>query len=342
MASKAFARMTTKKRIRSMGAYRHNHRLIKNDKDVVSELSKNNISKTYTDKTYRQIELEFEKLYKEKNGKKAHSESMPLREIVLLVKENSKVEDIEKFIKEVEKETGFKCLDLNWHKDEGHYKKGDFKINQHCHIMFESFDRETGKPIRPPLGFTEKLQDLASYIMGMERGQSKKETNRVHLEPAQYKQHIKEIEKINDLKNSSMDYLERQHTKKLLEIEALKKQLKGFANLETENKQLKTELNETNKSYNNLHNKMGELNELFESLGLTDINVIATDTKDIKKKLQDKLEETYKKARDELKASGMATQQDYSNLKQEKEHKNEVLKSVFNKHLKNKEQLTIG
>ena len=64
--SKAFARMTTRKRINTNGAYKHNNRLTE-DKNVFSEYSAKNVSISYTNgKTYRQIELEFEKLNKEK------------------------------------------------------------------------------------------------------------------------------------------------------------------------------------------------------------------------------------------------------------------------------------
>jgi hypothetical protein len=335
MAKKSFARMTTKKKVRSIGAYRHNHRLIKNDKNVFQEHSHKNEVIKYSEKTYRQIELEFEKLYKEKHNRKAHSESMPLREIILLTNDNTTKEKIDLFVKEVEKLTGFKAIDVVIHKDEGHYEDGEFIANNHAQIMFESFDRETGKTIRPPLGTTEKLQDLASICLDMERGEKKSKTNKIHLTPEQYKQSKKQIEeeikkykKLKNLDNIVKNGLNETIAKLTKENELLKQE-----NKELKHKNVNVEdLANLKKDNVFFAEKLDNLQDLFNALGLDNINVYSNnDNEEIEKKIREKVEEDYKKAREELKQSSVAKQADYQNLKTEKNKVLEVLSGLTSK-----------
>jgi hypothetical protein len=334
MATKAFARMNTRKKIYAVGAYIHNNRLKENDKNVFPEFSHKNINIKFQDKTYRQAEIEFHKLHKEKQGVKHQPKAIPLREIVLLTDNNTNIEKLKLFVNEVEKMTRFKAISLNWHKDEGHYNNGEFVENQHCHIVFEAFDKATGKTIRPPLGFTEILQDLASVCLEMERGQSKKETKKIHLTPEQYKQtkkmiddDIKNYKKVKNLDNLIKTGYEKSINELSIENEKLKKQIldlnkKGFDFESVEN------LKKDNQFY---VNKLDTLQELFDILNI-DINVYDNnDVEVIKKKLIDKIEEDYKKQREELKQSGIAKQADYSNLKKQKEAIIDVLSSKTTK-----------
>lgn len=303
---------------------------------------------------YDKIFNEIKQSYKETTGKKWEQRKGPrvgkdeiFKEMVVNTKLTTNKEDLKLLTKNLHK-IGITVLEISLHNDEGHINEnGEKEYNNHAHIIFANCNAD-GIVKRWQKKDYQHLQDIVATSLDMERGERGSKAKRLSAQQykavkknqTELKSQVKNLDQLN--KSTSKQY-EEWNDRYIAENSALKKQLKQVVNIEAENKQLKTELNETNKSYNNLHNKIGELNELFESLGLTGINVIATDTKDIKKKLQDKLEENYKKAREELKASGgMATQKDYSNLKQEKEHKNEVLKSVFNKHLKNKDQLTIG
>ncbi len=318
--SKAFARMTTRKRINTNGAYKHNNRLIE-DKNVFSEYSAKNVSVSYMDgKTYRQIELEFEKLHKEKTGRKAHSQSMPLREIILLTGEHTKIEDIKAFSAEVEKKLGFKLLQINWHKDEGHIENGEFIENKHCHIMFEAFDRLTGKTIRPPEGTGSILQDIASETMRMERGTSKEQTQAVHLEPGQYRQQQKRIvdveKKFNkklEISKDSIDFERQNNLEKWSKIGELEAKI---CKLKQKNRDLENDKNgflDAFKFTNLQINRVEEnLQELFNVLGLDSI-------KHVIKTLKDDAKLNYGEVRESLKKSGLATQDDYVALKKQYE-----------------------
>lgn len=356
MTKKAFVRMTTKQRIRAIGAYRHNNRLIKDDKNVFSEFTKNNIKIDFVNgKTYRQIELEFEKLYKEKHKRKAHKQSMPLRELVLLTAEHSTIDDIKKFCKEVEKLTGFKTIDINWHRDEGHYENGEFIENQHCHIMLEAFDRETGKTIRPPKGTTEKLQDIASLVMNMRRGTSKKLTKKVHLTPEQYKQvQVDKNRAIKNAVNENADILhkiidkkdnlirdlnetnkqnELANTNNIKNTQKLAKSYEVLKNmietLEQENEALKTANNllitqvcELENTSTQLKSEKLEFANYFEKT-INEISVLQElldllglgEIKQKIKEIKQNSKNNYMDLRATLKNSGIATQQDYQLLK---------------------------
>lgn len=125
---------------------------------------------------------------------------------------------------------------------------------------------------------------------------------------------------------------------------------------------LKTENNELKNKLNNLDNieqdnkyyceRLDNLQHLFDSLNI-DINVYSNnnDNEEIKKKLLEKVEEEYKQKREELKASGIAKQQDYSALKKQKEAIFNALNDATTKTpepekraeiRKNKDQMDIG
>ncbi len=83
------------------------------------------------------------------------------------------------------------------HKDEGHWLPGEpdtddtesfkignrwFKPNYHAHIVFDWMNHETGKSCKLNDDDMMEMQTLASEILEMERGQSKAETGKEHLE----------------------------------------------------------------------------------------------------------------------------------------------------------------
>lgn len=57
-----------------------------------------------------------------------------------------------------------------------------FKPNYHAHIVFDWMDHDTGKSRKLNDDDMMQMQTLASEILSMERGQSKTETGKEHLE----------------------------------------------------------------------------------------------------------------------------------------------------------------
>ena len=88
-------------------------------------------------------------------------------------------------------------MQIFMHKDEGHWLSGEpdagdkesfkiggrwFKPNYHAHIVFDWMNHDTGKSCKLNDDDMMEMQTLASDILSMERGQSKVETGKEHLE----------------------------------------------------------------------------------------------------------------------------------------------------------------
>jgi len=121
----------------------------------------------------------------------------PIREGVLLIKPDTTLEDVRRFGEECQERWGITPLQIFLHKDEGHWLSGEpttddkesfqiggkwFKPNYHAHIVFDWMDHDTGKSRKLNDDDMMQMQTLVSEILSMERGQSKSETGKEHLE----------------------------------------------------------------------------------------------------------------------------------------------------------------
>ena len=121
----------------------------------------------------------------------------PIREGVLLIKSDTTLEDVRRFGEECQERWGITPLQIFLHKDEGHWLSGKpdaddkesfqiggkwFKPNYHAHIVFDWMNHETGKSHKLNDDDMTQMQTLLSEILSMERGQSKAETGKEHLE----------------------------------------------------------------------------------------------------------------------------------------------------------------
>ena len=156
-----------------------------------------NIKRMVKEKTGRAMQ-EKERERKGKNGKIIKvAGCSPIREGVLLIKPDTTLADVKKFGEECQRRWGITPLQIYLHKDEGHWlsgqpspedreslKVGDrwFKPNYHAHIVFDWMNHDTGKSIKLNDDDMTTMQNLASDILSMERGQSKAVTGKKHLE----------------------------------------------------------------------------------------------------------------------------------------------------------------
>ncbi len=122
-----------------------------------------------------------------KNGKpKERNGSSPIRESVVNIKPDTTMNDLLKYTKKVQERWGIRAIQIHIHKDEGHYENPDdpttWKPNLHAHIIWDWMNHETGKSYKLGKKDMEELQDMAAETLEMERGKSKAETGREHLE----------------------------------------------------------------------------------------------------------------------------------------------------------------
>ena len=126
-----------------------------------------------------------------KNGKqKERNGSSPIRESVVNIKPDTTMDDLLKYTDKIYKRWGIRAIQIHIHKDEGHYENPDdpstWKPNLHAHIIWDWMNHETGKSYKLGKKDMEELQDMAAETLEMERGKSKAETGREHLEHNDY------------------------------------------------------------------------------------------------------------------------------------------------------------
>ena len=125
--------------------------------------------------------------YKDKNGKvRTRNGASPIRECVVVIEKDTKLKDLLRFTKEVEKKWGIKALQVHLHRDEGHYEnpsdENTWVPNYHAHIIWDWMDWKTGKSIKLNADDMSTMQDMVAEALDMERGQKKAETGLGHLE----------------------------------------------------------------------------------------------------------------------------------------------------------------
>ena len=195
-----------------------------------------NIKQMVKAKTGRAMQ-EKERERKNKSGKIIKvAGCSPIREGVLLIKSDTTLEDVRRFGEECQERWGITPLQIFLHKDEGHWLSGKpnaddmesfqigsrwFKPNYHAHIVFDWMNHETGKSYKLNDDDMTQMQTLLSEILSMERGQSKAETGKEHLERNDFiieKQRV-ELERIE---------VERQHKEHQIDLAEQKlKQVKS-------------------------------------------------------------------------------------------------------------------
>lgn len=123
---------------------------------------------------------------KEKSGRKLQKNAMPVREAVVVIKENTTMQDLHNLSKRLEEELKIRVFQIAIHKDEGHYDKdtNEWKPNYHAHLVADWQDLETGKTLKHQSFHYSKMQDITAECLGMERGIS---GSKSRLEAIQFK-----------------------------------------------------------------------------------------------------------------------------------------------------------
>ena len=166
---------------------------------VREELSPNNERAIYDNRPLSQILEDIKKTYKASKGKKMHAKATPLREGVVVIKEDTTLEDLKRFTDEVQRRWGPRCVQAYIHKDEGHWEGEDWKPNYHAHLVFDWTDKN-GVTYKLDKIAMQQMQTLLAETLGMERGES---SEREHLNATQYANHqelkkTKELQRLNE------------------------------------------------------------------------------------------------------------------------------------------------
>ena len=110
----------------------------------------------------------------------------PLKEGVIVIKEDTTMEQLRKFCEACKERWGVTALQVFIHRDEGHYRiLGDnatWKPNLHAHIVWDWMNHDTGKSCKLDEKAMSEMQTVLAECLEMERGTSKEVTGKEHLE----------------------------------------------------------------------------------------------------------------------------------------------------------------
>ena len=145
----------------------------------------NQIAAMVKEKTGRAMQTKDRERVNKKTGKVTVVRgSTPLKEGVVVIKNDTTLEQLQHFC-EVCKER-----QIFIHRDEGHYgTPGDtatWKPNLHAHIVWDWMNHDTGKSCKLDEKAMSDMQTLLAECLDMERGTSKEQTGKEHLERADF------------------------------------------------------------------------------------------------------------------------------------------------------------
>ncbi|AQW93067.1 hypothetical protein [Elizabethkingia anophelis] len=151
--------------------------------------------------------VKIENYCKVKSGRKLQKNAMPIREAVVVIKEDTTMLELQNLVSKLQEELKIRIFQIAIHKDEGHYDKEtkEWKPNYHAHLVADWQDLETGKTLKHQSFHYSKMQDIAAECLEMERGVS---GSVGRLEAIAFKIQKKEeeykelVEKIDELKST--------------------------------------------------------------------------------------------------------------------------------------------
>ena len=147
----------------------------------------NQIAAMVKEKTGRAMQTKDRERVNKKTGKVTIVRgSTPLKEGVVVIKEDTTMEQLQKFCKVCNERWGVTALQVFIHRDEGHYGiPGDnatWKPNLHAHIVWDWMNHDTGKSCKLDEKAMSEMQTVLAECLEMERGTSKEVTGKEHLE----------------------------------------------------------------------------------------------------------------------------------------------------------------
>ncbi|MBR8803574.1 hypothetical protein [Porphyromonas levii] len=134
---------------------------------------------------------------KTKRSMQKKAENNFIGEGVVVIDDQTTMDDLKKLGQELEKEFGWTCVQIHIHRDEGYVKSKSGKLNLHAHMFFELTNRDTGKSWKMKSGDGSKMQDITAKALNLTRGESKTITGKDHLDAITYKVVQKEKELLN-------------------------------------------------------------------------------------------------------------------------------------------------
>lgn len=171
-------------------------------------------------------------LVKGKTGRAMQAKATPIREGVIVIRQDTTIEQLKGLADAIEQRWGIKTLQIYTHKDEGHTdSKGAWKPNLHAHIVFDWVNHDTGKSIKLSKQDMAEMQTMVADCLQMVRGES---SDIKHLGAIQYKNQAEGL-RLQTLKEQTM---KEEQARELAEAEAKQVEQEASEKIKAENKKL--------------------------------------------------------------------------------------------------------
>lgn len=121
---------------------------------------------------------------KEKTGRRLQAKATPIREAVVVIKPDTSMEDLKRLADSFRKEFGIDVFQIAIHRDEGHPRGKEFRLNLHAHMVADWTDHATGRSLKLGREDMSRMQTIAAEVLHMDRGVS---SERKHLNAVQFK-----------------------------------------------------------------------------------------------------------------------------------------------------------
>lgn len=135
-------------------------------------------------KTLRNYLADTKRIVKEKTGRamQKKAEDNVIGEAVVVIDEQTTMEDLQKLGKAMEQRYGWTCVQIHIHRDEGYLgertedmKHREGKYNLHAHMFFVTTNLATGKSWKRQRGEGSVMQDITAQTLNLTRGVKKSE-----------------------------------------------------------------------------------------------------------------------------------------------------------------------
>ena len=135
-------------------------------------------------KTLKNYLADTKRIVKEKTGRSMQkkAEDNVIGEAVVVIDEQTTMEDLQKLGKAMEQRYGWTCVQIHIHRDEGYLgerteemKHREGKYNLHAHMFFITTNLATGKSWKRQRGEGSVMQDITAQALDLTRGVKKSE-----------------------------------------------------------------------------------------------------------------------------------------------------------------------
>lgn len=135
-------------------------------------------------KTLRNYLADTKRIVKEKTGRSMQkkAEDNVIGEAVVVIDEQTTMEDLQKLGKAMEQRYGWTCVQIHIHRDEGYLgerteemKHREGKYNLHAHMFFITTNLAMGKSWKRQRGEGSVMQDITAQTLNLSRGVKKSE-----------------------------------------------------------------------------------------------------------------------------------------------------------------------